>query len=111
MKALGLVSGAYAELPSAVHVITDLIAPQLADEHLQIFDIDHGTCKSIFLEQVRRCLGLALHRGWENLMFDRFRDLVHHPNQPRSMAAGSTDKDDGDAHAFYHHTHPPGYGG
>ena len=55
---MGLVAGAYAKLSSAL--ITDLIASQLADEHPQLFDIDHGTCKSIFLKQVRRSLGLAL---------------------------------------------------
>ena len=110
-KVLGLVAGAYAELPSAFHVIIDLIASQLADEHPQFFDIDHGTCKSIFLQQARRSLGLALHRGWAKLMLGRCRDLVQHPNQPRPMAAEATDEDDEEAHAFYHHTHPPGYGG
>ena len=33
-KIVGLVSGSYAELSSAFHVITDLIASQLADGHL-----------------------------------------------------------------------------
>ena len=36
------------------HDITDLIGSQLADEHPQFFEIDHGTCKSIFLQQVQR---------------------------------------------------------
>ena len=62
-KVLGLVAGAYAELSSTLCVITDLIAFQLADGHPKFLDIDHGTCKSIFLLQVRRSLGLALHRG------------------------------------------------
>ena len=44
---------------------------QLADEHLQFFDINLATCKSIFLQQVRRGLGLALHCGWAKLMLDR----------------------------------------
>ena len=110
-KALGLVAGAYAELTSAFHVIIDLIASQLADGHLRFFDIDHGTCKSILLQQVRKSFGLALHRGWTKLMLDRSRDLVQHPHQPRPMAAEATDGDDEEARAFYHHTHPPGYGG
>ena len=50
-KALDLVAGAYAELSSAFHVIIDLIASQLADGHLLFFDIDHGTCKSLFLSR------------------------------------------------------------
>jgi hypothetical protein len=108
---LGLVAGAYAELSSAFHAIIDLIASQLADEHLQFFDIDHGMCKSIFLQQVRRSLGLALHRGWAKLMLDRCRDLVQHPNQPRSMVSEATDEDDEEAHAFYHHTRPSGHEG
>ena len=62
---------------------------------------------SIFLQQVRRSLGFALHRGWAKLMHDRCRDLVQHPNQPRPMATEATDEDDEEARAFYHHTHPP----
>ena len=58
-KVLGPVAGVYAELPSALHVITDPIASQLADGNLQFFDIDYGTCESISLQQVRRSLGLA----------------------------------------------------
>ena len=63
-EVLGLVAGACAELSSTFHVITDVVASQLADEHPQFFDIDHGMCKSIFLQHVRRSLGLALHRRW-----------------------------------------------
>ena len=85
---MSLVAGAYAELFGAFHVTTDLIASQLADEHLHFFDIGHGTCKSVFLQQVRRSLGLVLHRGWAKLMLDRCRDLVKHPNIPCSTAAG-----------------------
>ena len=44
-------------------------------------------------------------------MLDHCRDLVQNPNQPRPMAAEATDEDDKEAHAFYHHTQPPGYGG
>ena len=79
-KVLGPVAGAYAELSGAFHVMIDLVASQLADKHLQFFDIDHGIFKAIFLQQVRRSLGLALHRGWAKLMLDRYRDLVQHPN-------------------------------
>ena len=59
----GLVAGAYGELPIAFHDITGLFASELADGHLQFPDISRGTCKSIPLQQVRRDLGLALHRG------------------------------------------------
>ena len=106
-KALGFVAGAYAEPSSAFHVITDLIASQLADEHLQFFDLDHGTCKSISLQQVRRSLGLALHRGWAKLKLGGCRDLAQHTNQPRPMAAEATDEDDKEALAFYLHTLTP----
>eukprot|EP00614_Pseudopedinella_elastica_P024742 CAMPEP_0172645378 /NCGR_PEP_ID=MMETSP1068-20121228/239702_1 /TAXON_ID=35684 /ORGANISM="Pseudopedinella elastica, Strain CCMP716" /LENGTH=174 /DNA_ID=CAMNT_0013459615 /DNA_START=173 /DNA_END=697 /DNA_ORIENTATION=+ len=110
-KVLGLVAGAYAVLSRAFHVIIDLIASQLADGHLQFFDFDHEMYKSILLQQVRRCLGLALRRGWAKLMLNRYRDLVQHPNQRRPMAAEATDENDEEAHAFYHHTHSPGNGG
>ena len=44
-------------------------------------------------------------------MLGRCRDLVPHPNQPRPMATEAIDEDDEEAPTFYHHTHPPGYGG
>ena len=93
---LGLVAGAYAELSRTFHVIIDLVASQLAEEHLQYIDIGHGMCKSIFLQQVRRGLGLALHHGWAKIMLDRCRDLVQHPNQARPMATEAPDEDDED---------------
>ena len=96
---------------SAFHVNTDLIASQFAGGHHQLFDIDHGTCKSIFVQEVRRGLGLALHRGWAKLMLDRYRDLVQRPNQPRPTAAEATDENDEEENVLYHYTHPPGYGG
>ena len=49
--------------------------------------------------------------GQAKLMLDRCWDLVQHPNQPRSMATEAPDEDDEETHIFYHHTHPPGYGG
>ena len=87
---MGLVAGAYGELPSAFHVITDLIASQLADGHSQFIDIDHGTCKSILLQHVRRSLGLALHRGWAKPMPGRCRNLVQHPNRRSRHPASSS---------------------
>ena len=53
-KVLVLVAGAYAKLPRAFRVIIDLIASQVADDHLQSFDIDHGMCKSMFVQQAPR---------------------------------------------------------
>ena len=44
-------------------------------------------------------------------MHDRCRDLIQHPYQPCPMAAEAADQDDEEAHAFYHHTHPPNIGG
>ena len=105
------VAGACAELPRPLNVIIDLNASQLADERLQFFDTDHGPSKSIFLQQVRRGLGLALHRGWSKLMLDRCQDLVQQPNQPHPTEALGTDEDDEEARAFYHHNHRPGFGG
>ena len=48
---MGLVAGAYTELPTALNAITDLVASQPAGENLRFSDIDHGTCKSIFFQQ------------------------------------------------------------
>ena len=41
-------------------------------------------------------------------MLGRCQDLVLHPSRPMAKA---TDEDDVEANAFYHHTHPPGFGG
>ena len=81
----------------------------MSNGHLQFFDIDHGKCKSIILQQVRRDLGLALRRGWANPMPDRCRGLIQHPNQPRPKvkAAEATDKDNKEARAFYQNTQSP----
>ena len=79
--ALGLVAGAHAVLPTTFHVTTDLIASQLADEHLQFFDLDHRTWNSVFFQQARRSLGLALRRGWAKLLLGRCRNPVQHPIQ------------------------------
>ena len=61
-----------------------------------------NTCKSIFLQQARRGLGLALHCGWAEPMLDRYRDLVQHPNQPRPAVAVAADKGGEGANAFCH---------
>ena len=50
-------------------------------------------------------------RVWAKLMLDRCRDLVQHPNHPRPTAAEETNEANEGTRAFYHHTHPPGYGG
>ena len=68
-------------------------------------------CKSTFLQQVRRSLGLARHLGWAKLIPDRCRDLVQHLNQPCPTAAKAIDEDNKEAHAFYHHSHPLTMGG
>ena len=60
---MGLDAGACAELPSAFHVTIDLVASQIADGHLEFFEIDHGTYKSIFLQKVRKSMKFALHPG------------------------------------------------
>ena len=62
-KAVGLVAGACGQMPGAFHGITDLVASELAEENLQLFDIEPGRCKTTFPQQVRRSLELALHRG------------------------------------------------
>ena len=78
--------------------------------------IDVASLSSIAAEQPPLFTGgnrarTAPRVGQAKLMAGRFRDLVLHPNQPRSMATEAPDEDDEKEHAFYHHTYPPGYGG
>ena len=94
---MGLVAGAYGELSSVLRDTTSLIRFRLAGEHPQLLDIDHETYKSIFLQQARRNLWLAPHRGWTKLVLGRCQDLVQHPNHPRPTATGATDEDDEEA--------------
>ena len=110
-KATGLVAGAYGEMTRAVSGMADFTASGLAAEQLQFFDIDPEIRKSIFLQQIRRCLGLAVHHERAKLKLDRYRDPVQHLNQQRPTAADATDADDEEACAFYHHNHPPGCAG
>ena len=49
------------------HAITDLVASQLTDGHLQFFDIDHGTCKFISLQQDRGACDPHCTAGGPNL--------------------------------------------
>ena len=63
-------------MTSAPRDITDLAASQLADRHLQFFDVGHWTCKSKSLQQAQRSLELALLRRWAKLMPGRCQDLV-----------------------------------
>ena len=73
----------YGELTSAFHEVIDLIASELADENPYFFDIKRGTCKSIFLQKIRRGMGLALIRGWAKLMPGRCQELGQYtPTNP-----------------------------
>ena len=105
-EVVGLVVGAYAELSEHVHALIGLVADELTADYMQFFDLNHKQTKSVFLRQTRRICGLTAHRGWAKLLLDRCRDLVQHPNQPRSTRWN--DEDDAEAHAHYHYTHPPG---
>ena len=61
--------------------------------------------KQMFTQQIRRSIGLAVHRGWAKLLLDRCRDLSRDSRQPRTHTR-EADEDDAevDEHIHFHQT-------
>ena len=49
-----------------VRDLADLFACKLDAEHLVLFDDTSNESKQVFTQRIRRVIGLAAHRGWEN---------------------------------------------
>ena len=81
-RVIGPVVGAFAEMPSDVHVIAKAVAEELALENCRIYgDKTLKVVKGFFLNQLYRSWGLTAHRGWARLLLDR-RCLAQVPNAP-----------------------------
>ena len=106
----GFVVGAFGEVPMQFRDLTDLVACELSAEHLAPFGGAMNESKQMFTQRVRRSIGLAVHRGWANLLLDGCRDLVQDPRQPRTHTRG-TDEDDAEAHEYFHFHQARGRGG
>jgi hypothetical protein len=106
----GLAVGAFGEVSSQIRDLADLVACELSAEYLAFFDIAKKESKGIFMQRIRRSLGLAAHRGWVKLLLDRCRDLVEDPRQPRTHTH-ETDEDDAKAHEYFHLHQTRGRGG
>ena len=83
---LAPVVGAVAEMPSDVHLLTDLIASAQAADHCEYFAALPSEIKGMFLIRARRSLGLTAHRGWARLLIDRMDTQVQRPSSPRRLS-------------------------
>ena len=63
--------GAFAEMSSDVHLLTDLIASAQAADHCEYF-------------AALPSLGLTAHRGWARLLIDRMYTQVQRPEFPQA---------------------------
>ena len=103
--------GAFAEMSSDVHLLTDLIASAQAADHCEYFAALPSEIKGLFLIRTRRGLGLTAHRGWARLLIDRMDTQVQRPEFPQAPepARGSTKASARDDKAMdaHHYHHPP----
>ena len=97
----GLVVGAFSEVSMQVRDLADLVACELNDEHLALFDDAMNESKQMSTQRIRRSIGLTVHRGWAKLLLGRCRDIVQDPRQPRTHTR-ETDEDDAEAREYFH---------
>ena len=76
--------------------LADLVARELNAELLALFDGAMNESKQMFSQQIRRSIGLSVHRGWAKQLLDRCRDLAQNPQQPCTHPR-ETDQDDAEA--------------
>ena len=81
-KVLAPVVGAFAEMSSDVHLLTDLIASAQAADHCEDIAALPSEIKGMFLIRARRGFGLTAHRGWAHLLIDRMDIQMQRPEFP-----------------------------
>ena len=114
-RVLSPVVGAFAEMSSDVHAITDLIASLLAEEHRSFFNEESSGVKAMFTERLYRSIGLSAHLGWARLLISRFEAYVEAPPTPPQTTRGMGHLSPDDMDAFEHeaytnpeaHNHSP----
>ena len=58
----GFVVGAFGKVSMQIRDLADLVARELNAEHLALFGDAINESKQMFTQQIRRSIGLALHR-------------------------------------------------
>ena len=103
--------GAFAEMSSDVHLLTDIIASAQAADHCEYFAALPSEIRGMFLIRARRGLGLTAHRGLARLLIDRIDTQVQRHEFPQAPepAWGSTkaSAQDDEAMDAHHYHHPP----
>ena len=91
--------GAFAEMSTDVHSITELIALVQAEKYCSFYNESLADVKGMFMQRLYRTFGLTAHLGWARLLLDRSRDLVIYPGATSTNSKkNDIDPDEEDAH-------------
>ena len=71
----GFVFGAFGGVSMQVLDLADLVAYEPNAEHLALFGGATNESKQMFTQRIRRSIGLAVHRGWAELLLGGFREF------------------------------------
>ena len=93
-----------------VRNLADLVAYELNAEHLALFDGAMNESTQMFTWQIRRSIGLVVHRGWAKLHLDRCGVLAQDPRQPCTHSR-ETDEGCAGAYEYFHFHQTRGKGG
>ena len=94
------VVGAFAEMSTGVHSITDFIALVQAEKYCSFYNESLADVKGMFMQRLYRTFGLTAHLGWARLLLDR-RDLVIYPGATSTNSKkNDIDPDEEDAQDF-----------
>ena len=99
---LVLVVVAFAEMPSDVDSIADVIASALAADHIQFFSISAVKARGMYKQRIRTAWDHAANRGWTRLLVDRRRDLIDQGPRTTCRVSGKTGDEEQQWHDDYH---------
>ena len=105
-RVLVFVMGAFAEMSEDVSRIRDIIAHELARNHVSYYIDDAKRTKGMYKQRIQKAWGHTAHRGWARLLLDRARDLIIHGPTRHGANHGATmptDEDDQYDHFFFNH--------
>ena len=100
------VLGAFGEMSEHVYDITDLAADLLAEKHCSTYNDEPKDVKTMFIQRIRRSVGLTAHLGWARLLLDRLRDLVQIPGASTHTSGWDAEPDDEDEHERDNYLNP-----
>ena len=100
------VRGAFGEMSEHVYAITDLAADLLAEKHCSTYNDEPKDVKTMFIQRIRRSVGLTAHLGWARLLLDRLKDLVQIPGASTHTSGWDAEPDDEEEHERDNYLNP-----